>query len=195
MASSQAGTSLCWLVLRNQPARLGLRTQPRRLGLTGDPAPMARSWDPAMQASSPPRTSLHRWFLRTSPAGWVSPQTLPRRLGPENQPAWRSNAVLPAMATSQPVSLVVVTEHSAAKPESCVSAWSPPRAGIASRPGHGGSAMAGRRHRSGVGCSLRRRPAVASSSSSCCTPTRPSSGQSTHCATEYRCSHGARPRR
>jgi hypothetical protein len=99
VASSQAGTSPCWLVLRNQPARLGLRTQPRRLGLTGDPAPMARSWDPAMQASSPPRTSLHRWFLRTSPAGWVSPQTQPRRLGPENQPAWRSNAVPAAMAT------------------------------------------------------------------------------------------------
>jgi hypothetical protein len=58
-----------WLVLRNQPTRLGLRNQPRRPGLTADPASMARSWDPAMQASSPPRTSLHRRFLRTSPAG------------------------------------------------------------------------------------------------------------------------------
>ena len=66
---------------------------------------MARSWDPAMQASSPPRTSLHRWFLRTSPAGWVSPQTQPRRLGPENQPAWRLNAPppwLPPQPASQP---------------------------------------------------------------------------------------------
>jgi len=91
---------------------------------------------------------------------------------------------------SQPV-ILVVTKHSAAKPGSCViSAWSPPTARSASRPGHGGSAMAGRRHRSGVGCSPRRRPAVASSSSSSCTPTRPSSGQSTRCATECRCGRG-----
>jgi hypothetical protein len=38
-AGSQAGTSHCWLVLRNQRCRLGLRNQRRRLGLTADPAP------------------------------------------------------------------------------------------------------------------------------------------------------------
>ena len=101
-AGSQAGTSRCWLVLRNQPTRLGLRNQPRRPGLTADPASMARSWDPAMQASSPPRTSLHRRFLRTSPAGWVSPQTQPRWPGPENQPAGRLNATPPPWLPPQP---------------------------------------------------------------------------------------------
>jgi hypothetical protein len=48
-----------------------------------------------MQASSPPRTSLHCWFLRPGPEGWVSPQTLPPGLGPENQPAGRLNATPP----------------------------------------------------------------------------------------------------
>jgi hypothetical protein len=29
-----------------------------------------RAGDPAVQASSPPRTSLRRWFLRPSRSGW-----------------------------------------------------------------------------------------------------------------------------
>jgi hypothetical protein len=125
-----------------------------------------------MQASSPPRTSLQRRFLRPGPGGWVSPQTLPPGLGPENQPARRLNATpppwlpLPPQPADESPSLQSTAQQSCGQlaGSCCVSAWSLPTVGSASWLEHGDSAMAGLRHPSGVECSPRRRPARSSSS-------------------------------